>query len=495
MHNLKVDLLQNILIALLIISVPIISIPEKFRILGIGRLSYYFLVLMLLLFILDVFINGKKIENYFKRFILLCTGWIIITTIYGCYDYAYLHEIDFKQSRMFCLLLSKLNLNENNILLKQLFIMLKSMVQGITLYVMPWICSYIVYTYVSSNKSAFEYFRGTYFVLAALLLVYSVPEILFFKFDWEYGASILKTLNSYFYDPVVYLGWHPPLVWHNEQLRSFCIEPAVLGCVAASIIPFLWSYIINEKNNFYVVFYSLFVILPVMSKSRLAVALLIFLCSQLIWYIKSTNHFWKKMIVIGIATLSAICIAIYEPTNEISAKSNVGKYVQENVVTITDPNARSNSSRLINIKSHLNVLKQRPLMGTGTSLKDMYVRNNLTDDALRNGEIYAITQGIDRNGIFKYSYGDVNGVIVTAVNIGVVGLLIVFLPFVMLLYLFYKKKLYYNNGFLTVFISMMSSVVSMCAGSISLNFYILAGLAYAMLKNTKEQLYYEVLDY
>ena len=494
---------EKLCIFMMIITLPIIGLPKRFSIIGLGNnLSFYFLLLLILLFIAENILNkniNTSINGDFKMYLLLYCAWIFITTIYGIYNYPYYSSVDLSGSHVFTKISSVWSIDINDDFNKAIFLLFKSFSEGFKVLIFPWCSAYVIYNVLNKDKdNAYFFIRKCFVALAICLGVYAIPEILLFKLHVNEAAKILEITNPYFYDVKSYLGWYPPAIWHDEQLRSYCIEPAVLGGISGVIIPFLWSMIIDYKNFNNVIFYVYYFMLPIMSKSRTAIAVLTFVCVQIFLYIKSVKKFKYFFITIIFASFIGTFLGIQnwhsfanwiEGSNKIESKledniieNSTKQYVKNNVNTIVDPNARSNGSRLINIKSHLRVIGQHPIMGTGMFLKDMYVKDNLVNGAMDNGEIKAITNGIDTQGIFKYSYGNVNDYIFVATNVGIIGLLFFLFPVCYLGYMAVKKSAIYNEQMITILIALSSCIANMMSGSAGLAMYSLIALGYLVIE-------------
>jgi hypothetical protein len=159
----------------------------------------------------------------------------------------------------------------------------------------------------------------------------------------------------------------------------------------------------------------------------------------------------------------------------------VQQYYEHNIKTIVDKNARSNGSRLINIQSHFNVICDHTFLGTGIGLKDLYVKDHLTDNALDNSEIRGITNKIEKIGILKSSYGNVNHFVYLATNEGIPGVFIFLIPCFYATYLLYKKRLFRSQYHSVLFIVLLGSLAGSMTGETLPTMYITLGLLYAGL--------------
>ena len=114
---------------------------------------------------------------------------------------------------------------------------------------------WIIHLFSGNFIEGFDKLRRYILILAIALGIYAIPEILLFKFHMELGRDILSITNPFLYDVGQYLDWYPPLIWSNDQLRSYATEPSIFGFLAASIIPFSWSYFKNRIRWEYCQYY------------------------------------------------------------------------------------------------------------------------------------------------------------------------------------------------------------------------------------------------
>ena len=99
---LNFDNIIKLTIFFIIITLPIVAMPKRFCIPGLGgNLSYYFSLLLLFLVTIKVFRKRIIIDNIFKKYILLLSSWLIITSVYGAYTYPYYNEISLNNSSFY----------------------------------------------------------------------------------------------------------------------------------------------------------------------------------------------------------------------------------------------------------------------------------------------------------------------------------------------------------------------------------------------------------
>lgn len=491
---------QQIMLMLSIVAIPVFNMPKRFQILGIGgRLSFYFILLGLIVWGMECILFKKTLDKKSIISFIIFIGWLAISEVIGLITYPYYDEVNFAYSHG----LSKLISIIQNYHISFISIpFLESIWLGIhgfksiffdaifTFGVSIW----VIHLFRDSFSRGFELIRKFILLLAVALGIYAIPEILLFKFHLAIGYDILSITNPLLYDVKTYMGWYPPLIWDNQQLRSYCTEPSIFGFVAASIIPMLWSYLYQNISLLTCSFYSYFMMLLFMTKARTATAIGIFdLCAAVALLCQA--KFRKLVFNIILLSCTAFLLNIglnYIPDTFLGSAfmsdspESFEDYFDKNIKTITQKNARSNGSRFINMKAQTAVIFNRPIFGTGTGLKDCYIRDQLSEDDLQNIEIHGITQDLAKKGPLGASYGNVNHYIYMATNSGLVGLVIYLFPFIYVLYKIVKLKEWRDIRILFAVIALSGNLISQLAGEgVSLE-YILLGLLYVGLSCKNE---------
>ena len=123
----------------------------------------------------------------------------------------------------------------------------------------------------------------------------------------------------------------------------------------------------------------------------------------------------------------------YKNSNTVT--TNATKYIENNVTSLTKTDVRSNNARLANLVANINVIKQYPVMGVGTGLKDAYIDANLPEFSYSNGEVRNWSRYMRNEGVLKSGYPALNMFAYVAVQNGLVGLFMYLLiPFYIIYY-------------------------------------------------------------
>ena len=428
--------LQKISLFCLILFLPLNSIPKRFAIPGIGGdLSNYFFILGIVLLVYEYFRFGFSINKKVRYFFCTYIVWQIISLAHGLYFYEYNELLSLNQIPRLELILNKLSsygivLQEMTAIKCWLFLRFSKNILMLNNIVFL-LCFYIWYLYKDNFSSAFEDVRKAVFNLFVLMGSYSLVELLWLKLKLHIAKAILVTVNQLLYDPAVYHGWWPPLLWNN-QLRSVFTEPSFFGIVAVLILPLIWSLVFDTKCkrlSLFVVFY--YTLLIAATNARTAIVLTIGELLLLILFnllIKSKSYLKGSFMIVFISIV-AFSFNLIDfssmPNKKVTAVNNVNNYVKSNIVSVTDTKSRSNNARLANLVANLNTIGQYPVMGVGTGLKDAYLDRNLPVFAYKNNEVRNWSRYMRNEGVLKSGgYPALNKYADIAVQNGLVGLLL-----------------------------------------------------------------------
>ncbi|WP_302297335.1 O-antigen ligase family protein [Mitsuokella multacida] len=489
---------QYIMLLLTILALPIFGLTKRLQFLPLGgKLSYHFAMLGIIALGIEWLFFRFKFDYRIKSFLLIFISWQLLSLAFGLYHYPYYQEINWQESEKLSRLvefsithnLDYLDLNNIEAVWLGIRVVKDALINFIfTFGVSVW----IIHLFHDSFSIGFITIRKCILILTIALGIYAIPEILLFKFKMDIGYDILSVTNAFLYDIGGYLDWYPPLIWLNEQVRSYCTEPAIFGGLAATIIPMLWSYCREEFKIS--ALYVYFIMLLFMTKSRTSNAIAIF---SSFWLVLGcfNNKIRKWSIVLIVLTVLGFALNIglnFVPVASNSHQEGTDSYFDNNIKSIVEKDSRSNGSRLINIIGHINVIQDHWLVGVGRGLEACYVRDNLPDNAYSNDEIVSITKEIDEKGpLTGTSYGNVNNFIYIFTNEGCIGLVIYLLPFIYALWMVFKLRLWRDNRYIFISIAILGNLLSEMAGEGGMLLYIMLGLLYVGIQENKHSVIQE----
>lgn len=331
--------------------------------------------------------------------------------------------------------------------------------------------------------------------MVIIMGIYSFIELLWLKIDLQFAEDFLIIINPLLYDISTITGWWPPLLWNN-QLRSICAEPSFFGIISLLCLPFLWNLLYENKNKFVVcalIFY--FTLMIAATNARTAVVLVIAEIILLAIFSVVSKNILNKFFIILTVSVLAFSINLIDCRQLLNNGNingiSVEKYLERNVGSITETNARSNSARLANLIANLETIKQYPIFGVGTGLKDGYMYNNLPEFSYTNFEVRNWSRYLYNEGVLKAGYPALNHFADIAVQNGLVGLILYFLPFLYLCKKLLKYKTIVTNDsrVICLIIPMIALLGAMMsnAGFVICN-GIVWGLLYCKVSSVKSEI-------
>lgn len=434
--------LQKIMLFMTIICLPLNSLPKAFTLPGVGSiLSNYFLFAAILLLVYEYFkfrfeIN-KKVIKFFAVFVI----WQVVCLINGLVTYEYNELLTLEQIpklKAILYFLDKFSINLDELIAIKTWLFLRFSKDILfTNNIIFFVAFYIWHLYKNNFNGAFKDIRKAIICLVIIMGIYSFIELLWLKIDLQFAEDFLIIINPLLYDISTITGWWPPLLWNN-QLRSICAEPSFFGIISVLCLPFLWNLLYENKNKFVVcalIFY--FTLMIAATNARTAVVLVIAEILLLSIFAVIQKSLLKKFLIISLVSSLAFTANLVDYRQLLNYGSIDGisaeKYLERNVGSITESNARSNSARLANLIANLETIKQYPVFGVGTGLKDAYIDRNLPEFSYTNNEVRNWSRYMHNEGVLKAGFSPLNKFADIAVQNGLIGLILYFLPLLYIL--------------------------------------------------------------
>ena len=203
----------------------------------------------------------------------------------------------------------------------------------------------------------------------------------------------------------------------------------------------------------------------------------------------------KKFLIISLVSSLAFTANLvdyrqllnYGSIDGISAEN----YFERNVGSITKSNARSNSARLANLVANLETIEQHPVFGTGTGLKDAYINSNLPEFAYNNYEVRNWSRYMYNEGVLKSGFPPLNKFADIAVQNGLIGLILYFLPLLYILNKIFRlrKLIIYDSKTIMLIIAMVALLGAMMSNSaLIICNGIVWGLLYCKVSSVKREI-------
>lgn len=520
----KLVKVQEYVLTLIILTLPFTYIPERFRLPLLGRnLPNIFLLLGLIVFIW----YALKYRNTYlphKKYFLFFVGWYVLCLFIGAVTYPFYDNSFYEYIRnegYYGKLVRLSPVIFDNVILMQLKYACSNLLGMIRNLFIPLFAVWLIVInlYKKDWKEGIHKISMAALVLAIIMIIYSIPEIIWLWTGNKTCADILSTINRIFYDPASASGWWPPLLWKN-QLRSITMEPSLFGIISSFTIPLIWYKIFVEHKKWC---YGVLLILGFMlfaSKARTGIivylgelALLIIVSVAL--FNKNYLKFAGRVLLAGVLSYGLYIggstyvpvwvnhftnqnITVPAKTDKVSKPKSsrtipsidkaANKYVQENVTSVVG-NKRSNVARYGNSVARIKVGLDYPVFGVGYGYPDMYMKDRFPDFARDNQEIQNWTKQITEKGFFKASYPSVNEYAQAFAISGIVGLLLFMAPGIYMgIKLLRNLKLLYNPVILILAVASCGQLADLLSSVFLLTYPMSLSLLYLAIQEEDKKL-------
>lgn len=384
-------------LGLMIFTLPFTVLPERYRlpILG-GNLPQIFLLLAIIFFSCYV-VKARKIEFPLKKYFTGFFLWSLFCLIWGVWNFPYYDaSIDevLRNSRMVVIASEFFPALQENACLLHVKMFLSYFWYMLKGFFFPFSgIAFIIYGMFRMGMAGElrTYLYWGIYGLSSLMVFYSIPEVIWLWTGNETCAWILSSINVHLYDPVLYNGWWPPLLWQG-QLRSLCLEPSYFGIITAFLVPFLAIDAQKKINTWKILLIFLLIFMIFMTKARTATV--IYLGESAVFFLLSLLFRypgWKKVLLVwAVITISAFSVYLLGESMlhpNMNTKILTEKYFDENVTSVVGENKRSNSARFGNTVAMIKIGVDYPVTGVGMGLHAPYMEERIPEFAKDNHEI------------------------------------------------------------------------------------------------------------
>ncbi len=489
---------EKIGIGLMILTLPLNSLPARYTIPGIGNSCYiwFLLLTLLLLGVEKIFLKGKIVFPYKKYWLFFCI-WTFISIIVG----SFIIPID---SHLFPLasmkgydriILAFPILADSDIFMRfYLFIIFST--RAIKDYILPLMGIFIVlyHLYNHNFSMCIRFVICPVVILVCIMEVYSIPEVIWLYTGNELCAQILSTINIYLFDPGKVHGWWPPILWEG-QLRSLCAEPSFFGIIAPFLLPFLWYVVFELKCKWMLVILVYFSGMFFLTQARTAIVIYFIECvlfGFLIFLFNIREKLKIILTILGITAFSFFTInifpigAFHNNTSEVVVTQTMEVYVEKNITSVAGITSRSNSSRYGNIMAAIQTGLDYPVFGVGRGYDSYYIRTRFPSLVDNNPEVNNWKKTFDEKGIFKGDIPRLNQYAYSFAWGGILGeiLFILPIPYVFLL-LWKKRKQIHSLAVVCVIVTVVGQLISLMSNMFFLTYPIAVTLLYVALTDRK----------
>lgn len=375
---------------------------------------------------------NKNVIKFFAVFVI----WQLVCLIIGLATYGYKELLTLEQMpklKVIFDLLSKFEISVNKLLAIKLWLFLRfSKDIFFTNNIIFLTAFYIWHLYKYNFSEAFNDVRKAIVCLVLVMGAYSFIELLWLKLGLWFAHDFLTYINALFMSIGNAHGWWPPLRL-KSQLRSICAEPSFFGTVGVLCLPFLWSLLFEAKNKLFpgiLIFYFTLMIAAINSRTAIILTIVIIILLGISTVINRTMI--TNFLIIYCVSLMAFTVNLIDYRQLLNYGNitmfTAEKYLEQNVNSITNVNACSNSARLANLIANLATIKQYPVFGVGTGLKDAYIDSHLPEFSYNIREVRNWSRYMHNEGVLKSVFPVLNKFADVCVANGIIGFILYFTP-------------------------------------------------------------------
>lgn len=498
----KLQKVQEYILMLVVLSLPIIMIPKahSLPLLG-GNIPNAFLVIGVLLFLFYLVKFHTAIIPY-KKYLIIFIGWYTLCLFIGALTYPFYDNDFFMYMRTEGIYGKLVKMKPeifDNIILMELKYACSLFVRMIRGFFIPLVGLWLIVI----NLHQRDWKRGMHqislaaLILAIVMIIYSIPEMIWIWTGNETCAEILSIINPFLYDPVSTNGWWPPLLWKN-QLRSMTLEPSFFGIYASFIIPLLWYRIFVENKKWCYGILIIFVFMLFASKARTGIAVylgemaVLFIISLLLRK-RAYLKFGGKVLLVGVLSYALfIGGSTYVPAavSGITGKSideMADLYIEENVTSIAG-NKRSNVARNGHTVAMARIGLDYPILGVGYGYQNMYLKDRFPEFARDNHEVQNWTKDMLEKGFLKSGYPILNEYAYVFAISGVLGLILFISPIAYLgIKLLRKRQLLHNPGIFVLTVAACGQLADLLSNAFFFTYPITLSFLYLAVKSEDEK--------
>ena len=501
--------IQEILLCAMIISLPLMRIPDRYTLFSMGNnLSMVFLFFSIFLFIVYS-IWKKKTEVPFKLYFIISVVWIVFCTILGVFSfpfydtviYTYLINTSVVQ-KLYTLFPSFVG----NEFVLQVKLMVSLVWYLFRNFIFPLIGLFLIIfnLYKDDYKKGLDTIVNASRILTILCIAYSIIEVSWLWSGSDYLASILVTINNSLYDPVVQSGWWPPELWPG-QLRSLALEPSYFSMIGVFLAPLLGIHYVSDKNKLDIVLAFLLISMIFLTKARTGVVIYLFELAAFVMLslVFRYTSWWKIcLFVIGLSVLSysfaIVGDSVASPlirasiseintvdgrSKAVSVEKALDNYIDSNVKSVSNTSSRSNSARFGNTVAMFKVGLDYPLFGVGRGLHSNYMVDRFPDFAKDSEEVKQWTGDVLRKGFLAFEYPVLNEFAAILAWFGVIGELLFITPILYILYKTYRIRRHIQNPTLVyLLVAFFGQIVCFMSNEFILAYPTLVGILICYIK-------------
>lgn len=323
---------------------------------------------------------------------------------------------------------------------------LKSCLTITTKFFFSWFLLYSAFLFYRETK--FDVLNDIWIGITCILPFIFIYEIFEFSYllGFSFGEVVLGKVNPLLYEINTSHGWWPPLYW--SQVRSVFQEPSFFSYWGAFCLP---SFMMNIQKRYKLAlnlveyFFIAFIVLSANARTGTALvigAVAVFIVFNFIANMKKsvlTSIFVILVLSVAFIFATWFSVAINDPRNTDTSTatatvSNSGiasaitKYVDNNIESIVDPNARSNQQRFAMMRAQMEVFTDHPILGVSEQLSGFYFLDRFEQYEIENNEAKLWMETQIKNGSLMRGFPQLSEYTYSLATSGILGFIINTLP-------------------------------------------------------------------
>lgn len=339
---------------------------------------------------------------------------------------------------------------------------LKSCLTITTKFFFSWFLLYSAFLFYRETK--FDVLNDIWIGITCILPFIFIYEIFEFSYllGFSFGEVVLGKVNPLLYEINTSHGWWPPLYW--SQVRSVFQEPSYFSYWGAFCLPvFMLNIQRRKKSAINIVEFLSISFLLLCANARTGTALVMGSVLVFVFFNLIANK--KRGILASIIVIILLLVAFILATvvssvvnkfsdsgpsiaDQSDISSAVTQYVEANIGSIVDPNARSNQQRFAMMQAQIETFADHPILGVSDQLSGFYYLDKFEEYEIENSEAKLWMEAQIKNGSLMRSFPQLSEYTSSLATSGILGFFINTLPILFFVSLIVLKAI--KNKYLCV---------------------------------------------
>lgn len=319
---------------------------------------------------------------------------------------------------------------------------LKSCLTITTKFFFSWFLLYSAFLFYRETK--LDVLNDIWIGITCILPFIFIYEI--FEFSYLCGGRLgevaLGKINPILYEVASDHDWWPPLYW--AQVRSVFQEPSYFSYWGAFCLPvFMLNIQRRKKSVINIVEFLSISFLLLCANARTGTALVIGTVLVFVFFNLIANKkggiFASIIIILILSVAFILATVVSSVVNDFSdsglstaepsdISSVVTQYVETNIGSIVEPNARSNQQRFAMMQAQIETFADHPILGISDHLSGFYYLDRFEQYEIENNEAKLWIETQIKNGSLMRGFPQLSEYTSSLATSGILGFIINTLP-------------------------------------------------------------------